>query len=162
MSRRVTVVAALAAVLIGAAPQPATGGGSTGEVIFRLTIEGPMPADDGFLLDVECDGDIPLCDPPGNFICVAEPIIDTPSCGRPPGTVGPTTVEMRGELVPQTIEWRLIRVSNLPSVDREEEVVLSGSWTVHTGQQVLTLGYVYPDPSQPAPTLPDTATAPRD
>ena len=155
MAVRVRLAAVVLAFLAGAtAPPVVSGGASTGEVVFELTIQGPMPDDEGFLLDVECEGDVPLCDPPGNYICVAEPIIDTPPCGDPP-----TTVVASGELAPQAITWRLFRVTGLP-IPEEMTLVLSGSWTVHPDRQVLSLGYVYPDPG--APALPDTSMAPRD
>jgi hypothetical protein len=58
--------------------------------------------------------------------------------------------------VGERIEYALLRIPNFSGTGAEEVAMLHGSWVVREGRQVISLGYVYPDPRS-APALPDTA-----
>jgi len=144
------VVALLLAPLI-AAPS-ATAGTATGEVVFRLTLQGPVDPADAFKLVVDCR-DHHYCGEVGNFVC-APPRSDTFVCEA-------KTYEVVLDIAPQSIDYALYITHDLVSFDGQkpdEDLLLSGSWDVHDGRQVISLGYHYSggEPAAP-PALPDTA-----
>ncbi len=125
------------------------------EVVFRVTLEGPVPPTHTFAVYRECTGPscvidsaTVLCSPP-NEVYDYEPCTET--------SYEFTLMIEAG----RTIEYHLIR-SDLSSEAAEE--YLHASWAVRDGRQVISLGYVYPSPGNDVAgggLLPDTAmTAP--
>lgn len=149
-----TAIIALVAIL--AVPWTGALAGETreGEVTFRLTLEGPVEPDDGFFIDVRCDGGEfcrGLDEQRTVYFCAHPVIVDTTVCEA-------KSFEFTVAIPPQRIEYHLNRVPNVDAPQHQATIVLSGSWQVHGGHQVISLGYVYPDgTSAPPPALPDTA-----
>jgi hypothetical protein len=126
----------------------ATAGTASGEVVFQLTLEGPVHPDDGFFLDVRCDGG-DFCEggePRSVFFCGE--VADSEICEV-------RTYEFRVAMPPQTIEYHLNRVPEVAMSGSEPVVVLSRMQEVSEGRQTFSLTYVYPG-GAPAPALPDT------
>jgi len=133
-------------------------GTETSEVVFRLTLEGPVPPTHTFAIDcgtVDNGAENPcfgghtvwvLCTPPTDspFDDALEPC-------------APGTYEVVRPVEGQTVEYSLLRwtTTDLSHTDDQPEEHLAGSLTVREGQQVISLGYVYPGGE--APPLPDTA-----
>ena len=123
-----------------------------GEVVFRVTLEGPVDPGNTFGVRREyADG-----------CCVVDPIEMV--CGIPnPSTpllplCSTRTYEFVWEAeVGATIEYELVRWSTADLSSDAAEYYLAGDWTVHEGRQVISLGYVYPGGAPTAPALPDTA-----
>jgi hypothetical protein len=144
------------AVLLAAtiAAPPAQAGTEGGEVVFRLTLEGPVGTDEGFYIDVRCDGG-EFCngadEPRYVYFCATAEIADAAICRGEDDTF-----EFSADIPPQGITYELYRQTEISRTDMHRSgVVLSGSWQVHEGRQVISLTYVYPGGA--APTLPDTA-----
>jgi len=148
---RAGLVAAL--VVPAIAVSPASAGSETGQVVFHLTLEGPVPASHTFA--IECGAAPDPCGGPESSVIVCSPpnaIYDYESCE-------PTTYEV-GALIPvgRTIEYTLLRwtTPDLAHTDDQPEEHLPGSWTVHGGRQVISLTFDYSATSV-TPVLPDTA-----
>ena len=145
------VLAALLAAPMVAAP-PVIAGTESSEVTFRLTLQGPVNPEDGFLIDVRCDGG-DFCNGVDAerfvYICAPPVIVDTVLCEA-------DSFEFMVGIPPQLIEYHLYRVTDLDQPEKHPTEVMSGPVPVHEGPQVISLGYVYPGGS-PAPALPDTA-----
>jgi hypothetical protein len=147
------MLAALLLAPVFAIPS-ATAGTETGEVVFRLTLRGAVDPADAFKLVVDCR-DHHYCGEVGNFVC-APPRSDTLVCEA-------KTYEVVLGIGPQSIDYALHMTRDLVSFDgreAEEDLLLSGSWDVHAGRQVISLGYVYPGGASGGPSLPDTAMGP--
>jgi len=114
------------------------------DVVFRVTLSGPVSAADTFGVAIECSKpcvteDIWLvCTPPADFYVL-------PVCGE--GTFE-FTAQIEAGLV---LDYALVRWTGDGPLRRH----LHGSIVVHEGRQVISLGYVYPGGE--APGLPDTA-----
>jgi hypothetical protein len=154
----------MAAVLFGALPATAGGGEVTEgyeEVVFRVTLQGPVDPSHTFGVERQC----------AEEICVTEDIVivcsppnetyDWPTCSA---TAYEFTSQIRAGL---TVEYALLRwtTPDLHHTGDQPEERLHGSWVVQEGRQVISLGYVYPSaatPSQPTggAALPDTAIEP--
>ena len=147
---RPTLAALLAAPLI--AVSPVIAGTESGKVTVRLTLQGPVNPDDGFLIDVRCDGG-DFCNGVDAerfvYICAPPVVVDTVLCEA-------DSFEFTVGIPPQLIEYHLYRVTDLDQGEKQRTEVMSGPVPVHQGVQVISLGYVYPGGS-PAPALPDTA-----
>jgi hypothetical protein len=144
----------VASMLLTSSVVPALGGTDSGEVTFRLTLEGAVQSDDGFYIDVRCDGG-DFCNgtdrPRYVFFCATATIADAAICVRED-----RTFEFTVAIPAQRIEYTLYRV---PDVNASTSLVagaavLSGSPEVHAGANTISLGYVYSDAAQ---ALPDTA-----
>lgn len=136
-----------------------TAGSEHGEVVFRLTLEGPVPATHSFA--ISC-GSI---DPGAEFPCFGETI--SIACISPENAspfhasdaCTARTYEVIGQVpAGQTIEYALLHwtTSDLSHTAEQPEVHLAGSWQVHEGRQLISLGYVYPGGTD-ARVLSDTA-----
>jgi hypothetical protein len=132
------------------------GGQQTGEVTFRLTLEGPVPDDEGFYIDVRCDGG-EFCEgadePRYVYFCATPDVADAAIC------IGDTnTFQFTAGIPTQRITYDLYRETEISRTDEQRSaVVLSGSWEVRAGEQVISLGYVYPGGTNGPGVLPDTA-----
>ena len=143
--RRVIGVSLSIVMLV--APGTATAGEPGYEdVVFRVTLSGPVPAADPFGVAIEC-----------NLPCVTEDYWLV--CGPPDETyILPTCDEATYEFTAHieaglVLEYALARWPGGFSGPLEEH--LHGSFVVQKGRQVITLGYEYPGAETPA--LPDTA-----
>ncbi len=146
----------LATILVLGVVTPAAAeeiGTTTGEVVFRVTLTGPVDSDDAFVIWSQC---------PDEW-CQTQVIAGGPrehpviACGQGLAdqvTCSATTYEWTVELVPGTLEYRFERFSAL--TDQDPQILHTGTWEVHLGRQVLSLGYTYPSTSG-AGQLPDTA-----
>jgi len=149
---RPLLVALLVAPMV--AIPTALAGTHSGEVTFRLTLEGDVNPADGFFLDVRCDGG-DFCHGMDEqrtvYLCADEVIVDTVRCEA-------KSFEFTVEIPTQAIEYYLYQAPNV-AASEERVLVLSGSWDVRGGSQLISLGYVYPGGTAPtpAPILPDTA-----
>ena len=129
----------------------------TGHVTFRLTLGGPVPDDEGFYIDVRCNGG-EFCnsvdEPRYVYFCATSHIADAAICVSDIDTFWFTV-----GIPTQRITYELYRETDISRTDEHRsEVVLSGSWVVHSGEQTISLGYIYPGgPTSPPPVLPDTA-----
>lgn len=141
------VPAALLVAPMMAVP-PVMAGTDSGEIVFRVTLEGPVDPADAFKLVVECSGHH-YCGEIGNFVC-APPLSDTVVCEA-------KSYEVLLAMAPQSIEYALYRAPDLTAFSQEEHLLVAGSWDVHPDRQVISLGYAYPDAESTAPALPDTA-----
>ena len=148
---RACLAAALVVPVIAVSPTSA--GSEPGQVVFRITLEGPVPANHTFAL--ECGAaDLP-CGGPETIVIVCSPpnaIYDYETCE-------PTTYEV-GALIPagRTIEYTLLRWTSLDlaHTDDQPEEHLPGTWTVRGGRQVISLTFDY-SATGVTPALPDTA-----
>ena len=131
-------------------------GADKGEVVFRVTLSGPVDPDDAFVIwsrcpDEWCQTQVIAGGP------IERPVV---ACGRGLAdqvTCAATTYEWTVDLDPGTLEYRFERTRDLPG-DNEVQVLDTGEWEVHGGRQVLTFEYVYPSQSSKGGvTLPDTA-----
>ena len=130
--RRVIGVSLSIVMLV--APGTATAGEPGYEdVVFRVTLSGPVPAADPFGVAIEC-----------NLPCVTEEYWLV--CGPPAETYR----AHRGRPRPRVRLGTLARGFSGPLEEH-----LHGSFVVQKGRQVITLGYEYPGAETPA--LPDTA-----
>ena len=146
----------LALALLGAvtgAP-PALASTDSGTVTFRLTLEGGVEATDGFFIDVRCTGGDFCHDGKQRtvYFCSDPVIVDTVLCK-------PTVFDFTVAIPTQPIEFFLYRTPDIADPDHEPVLVLSGAWQVHGGDQVISLGYVYPGGGAGGAPLPDTAMA---
>lgn len=148
----------IAAMLLAAIPATgAAGEAEYEEVVFRVTLEGPVDPSHTFAVRRSC----------AEEICVTEDIFMV--CSRPDANYdwqmcSATTYEFTsGIRAGLTVEYALLRwtTPHLGRTNDQPEKHLHGSWVVREGRQVISLGYAYPSgtPSQPAagPVLPDTA-----
>jgi hypothetical protein len=129
-------------------------GSESGEVVFRLTLDGDVNPDDGFLIDVRCDGG-EFCNGVNNartlYFCAAPILVDTVLCEA-------KTYEFTVAIPPQAMTYTLYRVPNVADPGHEPIPLLSGAWQVHGGSQTISLGYVYPaGDGEGSPLLPNTA-----
>jgi hypothetical protein len=146
-----TIAPMMSIPVLGRAP---TGGpAETEEVVFRVTLEGPVDPSHTFAVDRHCveercvveDAEV-ICSPPelmtfGNGACSA-------------GTYE-FTIRVQAGL---TVEYSLRRWTT-PDLSRtadQPEEYLNGSWVVRDGRQVISLGFDYlggalPDTALPAP-----------
>lgn len=142
----------IASMLVAAIPATSLAGEEYEEILFRVTLEGPVDPSHAFSIRRSCREEpcvtqdiIELCGPPSESTNV-------PTCSA---RTYELTSEIRAGL---TIDYALLRTT--PTSDVPEEH-LNGSIVVQEGRQVISLGYVYPDGStrQPgaSPVLPDTA-----
>lgn len=126
------------------------------EVVFRVTLEGPVPPAHTFAVRRGCEEQtcvteeiVIVCSPPHEFydyeICAA------------------TTYEFTSMIAAgQTLQYSLLRwtTPDLSHTDDQPDEYLHGSWTVREGRQVISLGYDYPAPGDGntgGDALPDTA-----
>jgi hypothetical protein len=129
-------------------------GADTGEVTFRVTLSGPVDDRDGFLIftrcgDEWCDAPVSEAYPEGQTVyACAKGLADQVPCEA-------TTYEWTVELATGPLEYDFVRNRDVFG-DQEHQVLHSGSWVVHSGEQVLSFAYAYPSNSA-GPTLPDTA-----
>lgn len=148
---RACLAAALVVPVI--AVSPASAGSETGEVVFRLTLEGPVPARHTFA--IECGVAPDPCFGPETITVVCSPpgaTYDYESCET-------TTYEVVALVAAgRTLEYTLLRwtTSDLTHTDEQPEEHLPGSWSVHEGRQVISLTFDYAATSV-TPTVPDTA-----
>ena len=149
-------VGALLLTVTVAAP-PAQAGSETGEVIFRLTLEGPVPPTHTFA--IECGpssgGENP-CFSVESILIVCSPPTETYNYEP---CKAATYEVLSTPPVGQEIDYLLLRwtTPDLAHTNDQPEERLAGSWTVRDGRQVISLGFVYPGVG--SPTLPDTAIA---
>lgn len=130
----------------------------TGQVTFRLTLQGEVEPDDGFVIDVRCDGG-DFCNGADEerfvYFCAHPIVVDTVRCEAD------EPIEFTVSIPPQQIEWYLYRNPNVLEPEPESRLILSGTTQVREGTQTIALGYRYPGAPAPAPTpapaLPDTA-----
>jgi hypothetical protein len=119
-------------------------------VTFRLTLEGPIQDDDGFVIDVRCDGGDfcnGLDDSRFVYFCAHPMVVDTVRCDQDP-------LEFTVDMPPQVIGYELIRKPNVDEDGLAADSVLSGSVVIHDGTQVISLTYIYPAGPR---ALPNTA-----
>lgn len=122
------------------------------EVVFRVTIEGPVPAAHTFGVKRQCestcvtDSIVILCSPPSEH---RQPNVET--CAA--RTYESITLVAAG----QTLSYALVRwtTPDLTHTATQPQEYLHGTWVVQPGRQVLSLGYAYPV----AGGLPNTAMA---
>ena len=154
---RLVLVAMVAlAALAPAAAQAGESDQFSAHVTFRLTLEGPVEADDTFAVRVQCRKEI--CVTPGH---------NAPTLCGPPHPDGAWelcaagTYEFEIHVRPGlTVDYALRRYPNpAPGTDPEEH--LEGSWVAVEGEQVISLGYNYSSgaPAPAAPTPAPTAEA---
>lgn len=130
------------------------------EVVFRLTLEGPVPRTHTFSIQcgtVDPDAQNP-CFGGHSIRTVCTPPSDSPfDDALEPCAAGTYEVVVGVADEGQTIEYLLLRwtTTDLSHTDEMPEEHLAGSLTVREGRQVISLGFVYPGGE--APTLPDTA-----
>lgn len=151
--RRTVIPVAL--ILLATSPVAAQElGATTGEVTFRVTLSGPVDTRDAFVVYTRCDDE--WCDettaaayPDGqSVVACGIGLADHPVCSA-------TTYEWTVDLAAGPLEYDFVRLRDVLG-DQEELLQHSGTWQIHSGQQVISLGYVYP-----GGMLPDTAlTAP--
>lgn len=146
-------LAALVTVLMVAA-SPALAGTKSGEVVFRLTLEGPAPPTHTFA--IRCSGEEVPCRGPETITIV---------CSPPDQTYDYALCEAKtyelvvGAPVGQLIEYAVLHWTSpdLSHTDDQPEELLTGTWTVVEGRQVILLGYQFGAGTPAAPTLPNTA-----
>ena len=155
--RWVLVAMAALAALAPAAAQAGENDEFTAHVTFRLTLTGPVEADDSFAMEVECREEI--CVTPRHGVICGPP--------HPDGAwevCAAGTYELEIHVRPGlTVDYVLLRWPNAaPGTEPEEH--LEGSWVAVEGEQVISLGYNYssgaPAPvtaPRASPTLPNTA-----
>ena len=147
----------IAAMLVAAVPATSVAGEEYEEVVFRVTLEGPVNPTHTFAVRRGCQEEtcvtediVIVCSPPNDNY-------DWPTCSA---TTYEFTSQIRAGL---TVEYALLRwtTPDLRHTDDHPEEHLHGSWVVREGRQVISLGFVYPGPGTPAqptqPALPDTA-----
>lgn len=144
----------IAAMLVAAIPATSLAGEAEEyeEVVFRVTLEGPVNPMHTFAVQRECPEEICVTEA---ILLVCSPPDDShrlPACSA---TTYEFTSTIRAGL---TVEYALLRWSttDLSHTDDQPEEHLHGSLVVREGRQVISLGYVYPG-GTPAPALPDTA-----
>ena len=141
------VVSALVAAAVTAVPVSSgeAGGGETGDVVFRVTLEGPVDPSHTFTVSRTCVEERCAIED-AEFVC------SPPNVGTG-GTCASGTYEFTAQIeVGLTLEYALKRWTD-PAGQPQE--FLHGSWVVHQGRQVISLGFDYsPGGDQP---LPDTA-----
>jgi len=150
----------IAAMLVAAIPATgAAGEAEYEEVVFRVTLEGPVDPSHTFAVRRAC----------AEEICVTEDIFivcSPPDANYDWQTCSATTYEFTSRIRSGlTVEYALLRwTRDLSHTNDQPEEHLHGSWVVREGRQVISLGYAYPSrtPSQPTagPVLPDTALPP--
>jgi hypothetical protein len=155
--------AAFGLVMLSAMPSPALAGTDKGEVVFRVTLTGPVDPDDHFIIHLRCPDEwcqppkIPGMPTPEDYekpvVVCGRNLADQPICSA-------RTYEWTLELIPGTLHYRFEREpdgANDPTGSGASQTLVEGSWQVHSGRQVLTFEYVYPSASS---QLPNTAVAP--
>ena len=143
MKLRVLTVG-LALVFAALSPEAAEGG-STGTVITRLELRGPIPADDSFMIYRGSSEPGAIIEP-GSFVCGPQNQGTTLVCF--PGTYETETPPLPlGSTV--SYEMRLDTES-----DDDYTVFCEGTVAVREGRQTITCVYDYALGTQP---LPDTA-----
>ncbi|MCC6619272.1 MAG: hypothetical protein IT341_09595 [Chloroflexi bacterium] len=156
--------AAIWLVLLGALVNPALAGSDKGEVVFRVTLTGPVDADDHFTIWSRCPDE--WCQPPSipgvptpdfyekPVVVCGRNLADQPICSA-------RTYEWTLALTPGLLQYRFEREpdgANDPTGTGPSQTLVEGRWQVHSGRQVLTFEYVYPSPHLPntamsAPTV---------
>ena len=130
----------------------ARAGSETGEVVFRITLEGAVPATHTFALECGATSN-PCFGPEGIWVVCSPPnaIYDYDVCGA-------TTYEVVRQIPIERIDYARLRwtTPDLAHTDDQPEEHLPGSWTVHAGRQVISLTFDYSATSV-TPVLPDTA-----
>lgn len=153
------VVLFIAAMLVAAVPATSVAGEADEyeEVVFRVTLEGPVNPTHTLAVQRECPEEICVTEA---IVLVCSPPHDShglPACSA---TTYEFTSEIRAGL---TVDYALLRwtTPDLRHTSDQPEEHLHGSWVVHDGRQFIALGYAYPGgtPSEPTagPVLPDTA-----
>jgi hypothetical protein len=151
--------AMLAALLLAPlmAIPSAIAGTEDAEVVFRVTLEGPVPASHTFAIQCGPDaGGENLCFSVEDIVVVCSPPDDTYNYD----VCEPKTYEVvTSAAVGQRINYELLQwtTPNLAHTEDQPEEHLPGSWTVQKGRQVISLGFIYPGGEPAAPALPDTA-----
>lgn len=144
------IAALLALPVAGAFAGQPNDSDSGATVTFRLTLLGPIQDDDGFVIDVRCEGG-DFCNgldhPRYVYFCAHPQVVDTVLCTTQP-------IEFTVDMPAQQIGYELIRKPNVDEDGSLAETVLSGSLNIHGGRQVISLTYIYPGG---APSLPNTA-----
>ena len=142
---RAAIAAFLATNLV--APPAAAGEPLTARVIFRVTLSGPVPRTDTFLVSHRCP----------TTSCFVETLSPVCAPDAPFDACAAGTYELvRRVPIGETIEYALWRSTSFSQGHPERH--LRGDWVVHEGTQVISLGYAYPTTDEPAvPSLPDTA-----
>jgi hypothetical protein len=163
MTRLVRACVAAFLILPMVTAAPVMGGPEeTGEVIFRVTLQGQVHPGHSFGVRREyVDG-----------CCVVDPIemvcgIPNPSTPQLPLCSQRTYEFVWDARVGATIEYELLRWTSSDLSSDAAERYLKGRWIVHGGRQVISLTYLYPSgtalggaaPGGGAsmPVLPDTA-----
>lgn len=152
--KRFRLMAIAAAMAITAIPTAGLAGDDYEEVVFRVTLEGPVNPSHTFAVERQCaeqicvtEDIVIVCSPPNAYY-------DYPVCSA---TTYEFTSTIRAGL---TVEYALLRWTT-PDLSQRPEEYLHGTWVVREGSQTISLGYVYPGaaPSEPSsgPVLPDTA-----
>ncbi len=148
------VVLFIAAMLVAAIPATSIAGEAEEyeEVVFRVTLEGPVDPSHTFAVRRSC----------AEEICVTEDIFivcSPPDANYDWQTCSATTYEFTSRIrAGLTVEYALLQWSttDLSHANDQPEEHLHGSLVVREGRQVISLGYVYPG-GTPAPAVPDTA-----
>lgn len=134
-------------------------GTSTGQVTFRVTLSGPVDEADAFVVFTRCSDE--WCDentsadyPAGQtVVACGKGLADQVVCSA-------TTYEWTVELETGLLEYDFVRTRDVLR-DQEDQLQHSGTWQIHSGHQVISLGYAYPstdDRAEPGgDALPDTA-----
>ena len=138
---RLLIPAAL--ILLATSPVVAQELGATkGEVTFRVTLSGPVDTKDAFVVFTRCDDE--WCDetttaayPVGqSVVACGIGLADAPVCSA-------TTYEWTVDLATGPLEYDFVRIRD--NIGEQEFLVQhSGTWQIHAGHQVISLGYVYP------------------
>ncbi len=130
------------------------------EVVFRVTLEGPVSPTHTFAVHRECTGPSCVIDSATVLCSPPDEVYDYEPCTE---TNHEFTLMIEAG---RTIEYHLIRWTTADLSSEAAEEYLHASWTVRDGRQVISLGYVYPSPANDVAgggLLPDTAmTAPSD
>jgi hypothetical protein len=130
------------------------------EVVFRLTLEGPVPRTHTFAIlcgTIEPEAQNPCFGPETIWVVCTPPTASPFDDALEPCAAGTYEVVVSGAGAGQTVEYSMLRwtTADLSHTDEMPEEHLAGSLTVRQGRQVVSLGFVYPGGE--APTLPDTA-----
>lgn len=125
---------------------------TTGEVTVRVTLTGDVDERDAFVVWHRCDdpwcaGEAVSGGPAGHpVVACGVGLADHPVCSA-------TTYEWTVDLATGSLEYEFVRLRDVLGAN-EHQVQHVGSWEIHAGQQVISLGYDYPSP---VGMLPDTA-----
>ena len=150
--RLVRIALATALVLSFMATSAATAGTQTGELVFEVTLSGPVPEGETFAVSRFCPTGPDCFDESIVIVCSPDAFSHEP-CTATTYVLAASPVE-----VGRTVEYGLWRTAR---DDLHAEQRLRGTWEMQPGRQVIRLGFAFPEPVEPTvPVLPDTALAP--